>query len=165
MCSNSSMQWWYPCLDITTHQSVHPHPFKHPLIYQHTFDLLSNTFGVMVTFFIRHRHTSSIHNAACDGILQRWYYEKASREKIGYFTVRLTVSVYSPPRLQSAVCEIFGVFLNLDHDFACSDTDFTHFTFSSNYKNHHSSLLLPAALSQNGVKDMKNAFLIPLTMK
>ena len=47
---------------------------------------------------------------------------------------------------------VFGVFLTLDYDYMCSETDFTQEkkSYSSNYKNHHSSLPLAAALSQNG---------------
>ena len=39
--------------------------------------------------------------------------------------VRLTASVYHhPPLFPSAFCDFFGVFLNLDYDYMCSETDF-----------------------------------------
>ena len=49
------------------------------------------------------------------------------RRKNGFFTVRLTVNIYLPPPLQSAVCDFFfGVFFFiLDYDSMCSETDFT----------------------------------------
>ena len=55
-------------------------------------------------------------------------------------------------RLRSAFCEYFWVFLTLDYDYTCSETDFTqeksHFHPTTRIPN--SSLLFAAALSQNG---------------
>ena len=47
--------------------------------------------------------------------------------KNGYFTVRLTISVYPhPPRpLESVFLDFFGVLLTLYYDLMCSETDFT----------------------------------------
>ena len=56
------------------------------------------------------------------------------------------------PHYSQLLVNCFGVFLNLDHDYMCSETDFIQEkrSFSPNSKNHHSSLVLAAALSQNG---------------
>ena len=43
----------------------------------------------------------------------------------GYFTVRLTVSVYPPPPYGQLCVNFLGVFFILDYDFMCSETDFT----------------------------------------
>ena len=83
-------------------------------------------------------------------LLSNWNFLRSLRasgqEKNGYFTVRLTVSVYPPPppkphhhpRLRSAFREFFLVCYTRKK------------SFSSNSKNHHSFLLLAAALSENG---------------
>ena len=74
-------------------------------------------------------------------------------KKNGYFTNRLTVSIYPPPSLLwSAFCEIlFAMFSILDYDSMCSEMDFTpEKSFSSNYKNSQLLLTAAAALSQNG---------------
>ena len=51
---------------------------------------------------------------------------KGRHKKTGYFTVRVTASVYHPPLLRSAFCELFfGVLLTLYFDYICSEMDFT----------------------------------------
>ena len=48
------------------------------------------------------------------------------RQKNGYFTVRLTVSVYPPPPYSQLFVNFsFDVFSILDYDSMCSETDFT----------------------------------------
>ena len=69
-------------------------------------------------------------------------------KKNGYFTNRLTVSIYTapPPLLWSAFCEIlFAMFSILDYDSMCSEMDFTpEKSFPSNYKNSLIIVLLIA---------------------
>ena len=80
-------------------------------------------------------------------------------KKNGYFTNRLTVSIYTPPSLLwSAFCEIlFAMFSILDYDSMCSEMDFTpEKSFPSNYKNSQFLFTAAAALSQNGQMVVKH---------
>ena len=97
-----------------------------------------------------------------------------SSKKPGYFTVRLTVSVYPPtPYRQFFVKTFFGVFFILDYDSMCSETDYAQEKVNFHVLESPIPPLTAAALQiiicrrhfDNQEKDMKNAFLRPLTMR
>ena len=58
-------------------------------------------------------------------------FAKESRQKNGYFTVRLTLSVETPPPILPL--PFFRVCLTFDYDYMCNETDFTQEKKSSNF--------------------------------
>ena len=91
--------------------------------------------------------------------------------------VRLTASVYHhPPLFPSAFCDFFGVFLNLDYDYMCSETDFAQEKVNFHVLESPIPPLTAAALRMiickrpaphfdNHEKGIKNAFSRPFTMR